>query len=75
LEKETGDKFTVYEETPEEQVARGDPKYLVQMRSMLLDGRGVNNRGGYELWDDKFPEVKPRTLEEVVRQSIKDLDA
>jgi len=75
LEKETGDKFTVYEETPAEQVARGDPEYLVQMRSMLLDGRGVNNRGGYELWDDKFPEVKPRTLEEVVRQSIKDLEA
>lgn len=73
LEAETGDKFTVFEETPEEQVERGMPAPLCAMRSMLLDGRGVLNRGGYELWDDKFPEVKPRTLEEVVKQSHKEL--
>jgi hypothetical protein len=73
LEKETGDKFTVHEETPEIQIKRGDPEQLVDMRSMLLDGRGVLNRQGYELWDDKFPEVKTRTLKDVVKQCVKEL--
>jgi hypothetical protein len=75
LEKETGDKFNVFEETEEEQLARGTPAPLCAMRSMLLDGRGVLNRGGYELWDDKFPEVKARTLEEVVKQCYNELEA
>ena len=73
LEKETGDKFTVFEETPEEQIKMGVPEHLVTMRSMLLDGRGVVTRGGYKVWNDKFPEVKPTTLEEVVKQSVKEL--
>jgi hypothetical protein len=73
LERETGEKFTVFEETPEEQLERGTPAHLCAMRSMLLDGRGVLNRGGYELWDEKFPEVKPRTLDEVVKQCYKEL--
>jgi hypothetical protein len=74
LEKETGEKFTVFEETEEEQLARGIPAPLCAMRSMLLDGRGVLNREGYELWNDKFPEVKTRTLEEVVKQCYKELE-
>jgi hypothetical protein len=73
LEKETGEKFTIYEETPAEQVAMGVPGFLVDMRAMLLDGRGVVNRGGTKLWNDEFPEVKPMTLEEVVKQCIKEL--
>jgi hypothetical protein len=73
LEKETGDKFTVHEETPEIQIKRGDPEQLVDMRSMLLDGRGVLNRQGYVLWDDKFPEVKTRTLKDVIKQCVKEL--
>jgi hypothetical protein len=74
LEKVTGEKFTVYEETPEEQLKRGLPETLVTMRTMLLDGRGLVARGGYELWNDKFPEVKPATLEEVIKQCIKELE-
>jgi hypothetical protein len=73
LESETGEKFTVFEETPEEQVQRGENEQLVQMRSMLLDGRGVLDREGYVLRNDKFPEVKPRSLEEVVRDCHKEL--
>ena len=75
LEKETGEKFTVYEETVEEHLKRGDPENIVQMRSMLLDGRGVLDRGGYKLWNDKFPEVTPRTLEEVVKTCFRELVA
>jgi len=73
LEKETGEKFTIYEETPEEQVAMGAPKFMVDMRAMLLDGRGVITRGGTKLWNDEFPEVQPTTLEEVVKQCVKEL--
>jgi len=73
LEKETGERFTIYEETPEEQVAMGVPTNLVEMRAMLLDGRGLVTRGGTKLWNDKFPEVKPMTLEEVVKQCVKEL--
>ena len=73
LEKETGKKFSVYEETAEEQIERGVPEQLVTMRAMLLDGRGVVSRGGYKVWNDKFPEVKPATLEEIVRQSVKEM--
>jgi hypothetical protein len=73
LEKKTGDKFVCYYQTTEEQIKHGVPEPLVAMRSMLLDGRGVTNRGGYELWNHKFPEVKPTTLEEVVSQSIAEL--
>ena len=54
-------------------MARGVPQYLIEMRSMLLDGRGVLARGGYKLWNDKFPEVKPMTLEEVVKRTVKEL--
>ena len=71
LEKETGDKFTIHHETPEEQIKQGVPEQLVEMRSMLLDGRGILDTGGYKLWNDKFPEVKPLTLEEVVKESIR----
>ena len=73
LEKETGEHFTIYEETPEEQIAMGVSKFLVEMRSMLLDGRGLVTRGGTKLWNDEFPEVKPMTLEEVVKQCVKEL--
>jgi hypothetical protein len=41
---------------------------------MLLDGRGVLAREGYELWNDKFPEVKTNTLEEVVRATVKEIE-
>jgi NmrA-like family len=75
LEKELGEKFTIIEQTPEEQIKAGAPEFLVEMRTMLLDGRGVMGRGGYIVWNDKFPEVKPATLEQVVKQSIKDLTA
>jgi len=70
LEKETGEKFKIYEETVEEQLKRGDPPDIVQVRSMLLDGRGLVDRGGYELWDSKFPEVEPRRLEDVVKLCV-----
>jgi hypothetical protein len=70
-EKETGRKFKIYHETPEEQIEQGTPDQLVEMRAMLLDGRGIIDRGGYKLWNDKFPEVKPLTLEEVVKESVK----
>jgi hypothetical protein len=73
LEKETGEKFTVFEETPEEQIKMGVPEQIVTMRSMLLDGRGVVARGGYKVWNDKFPEVKTATLEEVVKRSVTEL--
>ena len=73
LEKETGEKFTVYEESPEEQVLMGQPKFLVEMRAMLLDGRGLVTRGGTKLWNDEFPEVDPMTLEEVVKQCVVEL--
>ena len=73
FENELGEKFTIYEETPEEQIKAGVPQSLVDMRTMLLDGRGVMARGGYKLWNDKFPEVKPATLEQVVKQSIKEM--
>ena len=74
LEKQLGgEKFKIYEETPDEQIKAGAPEFLVAMRTMLLDGRGVMARGGYELWNDRFPEVKPATLEQVVKQSIKNL--
>lgn len=73
LEKETGDMFTIYEETPDEQIAMGAPKFLVEMRAMLLDGRGLVTRGGTKLWNDEFPEVKPMTLEQVVKQCFREL--
>ena len=75
LERETGEKFVVFEETPEEQVQRGGKEQLVQMRSMLLDGRGVLDREGYVLWNDKFPDVKTRSLEEVVLDCHRELTA
>jgi hypothetical protein len=75
LERETGEKFVVFEETPEEQVQRGEKEQLVQMRSMLLDGRGVLDREGYVLWNDKFPDVKTRSLEEVVLDCHRELTA
>lgn len=73
LEKETGKKYAITHETAQDQIARGVPEPLVEMRSMLLDGRGVLARGGSKLWNDKFPEVKPTTLEEVVKQTVKQL--
>lgn len=73
LEKETGEKFTIIEATPEEQIAQGFPEPLVQMRTMLLDGRGVTDRGGFQLWNDKFPHVKPMTLSEVVKKAVSEL--
>ena len=73
LETEMGDKFTVYQETAEEQIKMGVPVQLVTIREMLLDGRGVVTRGGYKVWNEKFPEVKATTLEEVVRRSVKEL--
>jgi hypothetical protein len=75
IESVTGKKVMVVHESPEEQVGRGVPGPLVEMRSMLLDGRGVLARGGYELWNDKFPEVKTNTLEEVVRAAVKEIEA
>lgn len=75
IESVTGKKVTVVHESPEEQVGRGVPGPLVEMRRMLLDGRGVLARGGYELWNDKFPEVKTNTLEEVVRAAVKEIEA
>lgn len=73
LEAETGDKFAVIEQTPEEQIKAGAPETLVEMRAMLLDGRGVLAREGYKLWNDKFPEVKPMTLKEVTKECLKGL--
>jgi hypothetical protein len=73
LEKVIGEKITVYNETPEEQLNYGIPDYLVDLRSMLQGGAGVMDRGGYKLWNDKFPEVKPGTLEEATRRALKEI--
>jgi len=71
LEQITGEKITIYTETPEEQVAMGVPSYLVDVRKMFNDPvlrEGINSM---ESWKDKFPEVKPLTLEDAVRRGIK----
>jgi hypothetical protein len=73
LEKETGEKFKIYHETAEEQIKMGLPDYLVLMREMLLDGRGINDREGYVLWNDKFPEVKTMNLEDVVKECLREM--
>jgi hypothetical protein len=75
LEREMGEKWTVIEETPEEQLKRGEKEHIVLMRSMLLDGRGLLDRGGYVLWNDMFPDIKPKTLAEVVKNCHKELSA
>jgi disulfide oxidoreductase YuzD len=72
--EKTGRKFTVHVETPEEQVSKGVPANLVEMRTMLLDGRGLINREGWELWNSKFPEVKPATFEQAFSQVIERLE-
>jgi len=71
LEKVTGEKITIYTETPEEQVALGVPSYLVEVRKMFNDPALREGMNSMVSWKDKFPEVKPLTLEEAVRRGVK----
>jgi hypothetical protein len=73
LEKEIGEKIQITQETPEDQLKYGVPEPIVAIRSMLLDGRGLMTRRGEKLWNDRFAEVKPQTLEDVVKNSVAEL--
>jgi hypothetical protein len=72
-EKQTGKNVRVFTETPQDQLNYGVPAPFVEMRAMLLDGRGVLTRNGEKTWNEHFPEVKPETLQQVVQNSIKQL--
>jgi hypothetical protein len=73
LEKQIGEKITVFTETPQDQINYGVPEGFVEMRSMLLEGRGVITRNGEKVWNEHFVEVKPESLGEVVKNTIKQL--